>query len=363
MKYLYTFIFALLFAFTLQAQESEWPDMDASTMDIVYYPQEVAWRNYLTGEDRNIAPKIKLLYSRPQKNDRVIFGELVPYGKEWRLGANEATTITFYEAVDIGGKAVRPGVYTVFAEVDPDNWTFRFSSQTGIWGAANRDRDMDVASVTVPSMKVSEMSEALSMTFQKVDDLHCNLVVEWDHTRASVPIAFNPVIFNGLDPSPMDMAHYPAKSAYTNYLEGDERNIKPKIQVVYSRPYKKGRNVFGDLIKKGDMWRIGANESTEIVLYENMVVGDLPLRAGRYALLAEIKDGSWDIIFSKDYPSWGMANRDESKDVGRVNVPVRMADDVIENLSITFEEKSPNLVHMKIAWDKTRVEVPFKMGQ
>ena len=75
MKKFLTCTLALFLLITLNAQESEWPDLDASPMDIVYYPQEVAWRNYLSGEDRNLEPKIKLLYSRPQKNDRVIFGE------------------------------------------------------------------------------------------------------------------------------------------------------------------------------------------------------------------------------------------------------------------------------------------------
>ena len=53
--------------------------------------------NYLEGDKRTQRPKMKLVFSRPMKNDRVIFGELVPYGKEWRLGANEATMITFYK--------------------------------------------------------------------------------------------------------------------------------------------------------------------------------------------------------------------------------------------------------------------------
>jgi hypothetical protein len=361
MKYFLTCSLTLLFTLTLFSQETKYPDMDVSTLDAAYYPQEAAWRNYLGEDQRNITPKIKVLYSRPLKKDRVIFGELVPYGKEWRLGANEATTITFYDAVDIGGTAVRPGVYTMSASVNQNTWTIHFSTETGIWGNANRDMDKTIASVKVPSFKIDNPREALAMTFQEVDDMHCNLVIEWDQMRVVVPIAFNPIMFRGLDASPMDMSHYPSKSAYTNYLEGDEKNITPKIQVEYSRPSKKGRNVFGDLIKPGDMWRIGANEATEIVLYEDMMVGDAELKSGRYAMLAEIKDGSWDIIFSKDYPSWGMVNRDESKDVARINIPVKKAGEVIENLSIAFDEKSDSLVHMMIAWDQTRAEIPFKL--
>jgi hypothetical protein len=88
-------------------------------------------------------------------------------------------------------------------------------------------------------------------------------------------------------------------------------------------------------------------------------IGDLELKKGRYALYAEIKDASWDMIFSKDLPAWGSANRDESKDVGRTNIGLSSDAEVLENLAIIFEEKSDNLVHMVIGWDTTRAEMPI----
>ena len=104
-KHTHTIIIPFLAA-GISAQDNEWPSLDASTMDIVYYPQEVAWRNYLGEEKRNISPKIKLVYSRPAVKERDIFGGLVPYGEEWRLGANEASIITFYAPV-FGRRAKR----------------------------------------------------------------------------------------------------------------------------------------------------------------------------------------------------------------------------------------------------------------
>ena len=65
------------------------------------------------------------------------------------------------------------------------------------------------------------------------------------------------------------------------------------------------------------------------------------------------------MIFSKDLPAWGAANRDESKDVGRTNVSLKSDSEVVENLSIIFEEKSDKLVHMVVAWDQTRAELPI----
>jgi len=356
-------IILLLLAFTVTfsfGQESKWPKVDPSNLDAEYYPANAAWRNYLKGEARNTAPKIKVLYSRPLKNEREIFGALVPYDKEWRLGANEATEITFYQSVGIGGKTVTPGTYTMFATPKASEWTISFSSQLGIWGSENRDVSKTVASITVPVAKKEDSVEALSIAFREIDEQTAHMSIQWDYTRVEVPIAFNPVIFSGADVSPMDKAHFPAKSAYTNYLKGEEANIQPKVQVVYSRPYKKGRKVFGELLKVGDTWRVGANQSTEITFFQDTKVGDLDLQKGKYVLYAKVMDGNWDLIFSKDFPAWGANNRDESKDVGTTNVKLTSESEVLENLSIIFEEKDADNAVMIIGWDTTRAEVPMK---
>jgi len=359
MKQILTIILCSAFLLSLTAQESKWPKVDASAMDTEYFPANAAWRNYLKGEDRTKAPKMRVVYSSPKKNDRTIFGSLVPYGQVWRVGANEATEVTFYQAVSIGDVTVNPGTYTISALVNERNWDVRFSSQLGIWGSENLDDAQMVASIKVPSTMVSSSEEMLSMTFRELDPMTVGFVIQWDKTRVEIPIGLNPVQFSGADKSPMDKAHYPAKSAYTNYLKGEEANLKPKIQVTYSRPYKNDRNVFGDLLKTGDIWRIGANQSTEIVFFQDVTVGSEKLKKGKYVIYAELKEGSWDIIFSKDYPAWGNANRDEEKDVARVNIPTSMDKEVVENLSIIFDEKSDKKVHMVIAWDKTRAELPI----
>ena len=99
------------------------------------------------------------------------------------------------------------------------------------------------------------------------------------------------------------------------------KNITPKVQVTYSRPAKNGRVIFGELLKEGSVWRLGANEATEIVFYQNTNVGGTDVARGRYALFAKLNNGSWDLILSKDYPVWGSYNRDESLDKYTINVP------------------------------------------
>ena len=362
-KYIVLIFLFSCFAFIAFGQDDKprFPDVDKSVLDRAYFPEEVAYRNYLSEDKRNMSPKIKLDYSRPLKNNRDIFGSLVPYGTEWRMGANEATEITFYEAVGIGDGTIPAGSYTLSAMVNKDHWIVNFSTERSIWGNANRDQSKTVASIKVMAKQAADVQESLSMTFQEVDDRTVNLVVQWDKTRVSVPIHLNPVNFSSADASPMDMAHYPDNSRFLNYVDADKKEAAtPKIKVSYARPSKKGRNIFGDLLKTGDVWRVGANESTEIVFYNNVKIGNTEINRGRYALFAKLtSDTSWDIIFSKDIPTWGSANRDESKDVATVSIPVTKELDVVEALAIVFEKQSENQVNMVIAWDTTRATMPI----
>ncbi|MEL6717709.1 MAG: DUF2911 domain-containing protein, partial [Bacteroidota bacterium] len=128
---------------TTNAQELKFPGLDKSPLDAAHYPARAAYNNYL---DEKEDLMIKVVYSRPKKNERVIFGELVPHGAEWRFGANEATEITFYQPVEIGGKMLR-GTYTMFAETYPSQWVIKFSTERNIGGTRNRDKSQDVVAV------------------------------------------------------------------------------------------------------------------------------------------------------------------------------------------------------------------------
>ena len=340
--------------------DTKWPPIDASPMDVSYHPAEVAYRNYLKGEERNITPQIKLVYSRPQMKGRQIFGGLIAHGSEWRLGANEATMISFYQPVGIGNTTLQAGSYTLAAQVNENNWTIHVSTETGIWGIANRDPEQVVASVTVPTERLDETNDALSMTFHKIEEDLVHLVVQWENTRVRVPISLNPLQFNSIDASPLDMSHYPANSAYTNYLKDNDQDITPKATVSYHRPAKKNREIFGSLVPYNQVWRLGANEATELVLYQKTEIAGQTIEAGRYVLFADVREDHWQLILSKDFPSWGAYNRDEDQDVASIKVPVHQEDESIEHLTIFFEEREDESVDMVVAWDQTRAVANMK---
>ena len=169
-----------------RSQSSNLPPVDKSPMDMCYYPG-----NYpvLKIQDKATEPLLaRVIYSRPQKNGRLIFGDLVEYGKVWRLGANEATEIEFFRGVKIGDKKVEKGRYTLYAIPMEDSWTIILNKDNDTWGAFKYDEQKDVVRTNVPVQKLNEGVEALAMMFEK-SDAGCNLIIAWDNVKASLPIS------------------------------------------------------------------------------------------------------------------------------------------------------------------------------
>ena len=358
MKHIFTLI---LFSFLIASpelvaqEESKWPKLDKSPLQFSYYPANVAWRNYLQGDDRNKSAKIKVTYSSPAVAGREIFGDLVPFGEEWRVGANEATEVIFYRDVEINGKTLNRGVYTMFATVNEKSWTINFSTEAGIWGGQNRDVSKDVARIEVPTVVSNSLRENLAIGFREIDEHLVHMVVSWYDTSVNIPIAFNVVSFPDEDVSPGDLVQYPDNSRFRNYLKPEELDAaKAKVRITYGRPMKKGREIFGGLIKYGEVWRLGANESTEMTLYQDVNIGGETVKSGRYNLYAIPTAENWTVIFSTDRPAWGAANRDEEKDAYKIKIPVTQDSEVLEALGIRFEEVDADNVNLIFGWDTTR---------
>ncbi len=162
------------------------------------------------------------------------------------------------------------------------------------------------------------------------------------------------------DGSPMDMAYYPSRVAFRAFGKTDaEKNAKPMIRVIYSRPQAKGRKVFTDVEKPGNVWRVGANESTEIRFYQDVTIDGKKVPAGRYTVYAELGEDTWTVHFSTDTDGWGhYAFKPAESTVAKVTVPKQKTESTVEYLSIMFEEAAPG-AHMLIAWDDTMVRVPI----
>lgn len=356
---IFTLFLALMLPLTISAQGIEFPDLDKSPMDAAHYPARSAYANYLDADDPDRKPKIKVHYSRPYKKGRAIFGELQKWGEDWRLGANEATEVYFYDAVEIGGATVPRGYYTMFAELQPDHWVLKLSTERFIAGTQNRDTEQDIVAVKVMTTETKEVREQFTIGFQKVKEGLVNMIFEWDKTRATLPINLYAATMAGEDASPMDIAQYPNRSRFQNFLKPEEvADNQPKIKVIYSRPQMKGRTIFGELLKYDEMWRVGANQTTLISFYEDVTIGGKDLRKGTYGLFAKVHEDNWELIIHKNTQSWGAAKHDEKDNLVTVKAMTAATPKTLEALSITYEEKGDNQVDMLIGWENTMVRLP-----
>lgn len=186
MKYRMMTLLFLAGIVTASAQTKP-PAIDKSPMDMSYYPC-----NYPVLRIQNKVSEplcARIVYSRPQKNGRSVFGELVEYGKIWRLGANEATEIELYKDTKVKGTKLKKGRYTMYALPTQDKWTIIFNKETDIWGAFQYDQTKDVLRVDVTPEKVAENSEAFTMIFDKSVS-GVNLLIMWDNMKAALPFSF-----------------------------------------------------------------------------------------------------------------------------------------------------------------------------
>ena len=169
--------------------------------------------------------------------------------------------------------------------------------------------------------------------------------------------------FDKLDKSIMDRAYYPSHTAKRTFEKSEEakKELEPQIRVTYSRPAKKGREVFGKLLKYGEAWRVGANESTEILFVNDVTFGGKEIKAGRYSVIIIPTENEWTLKLNTELDGWGNYGYDDTKDIASVTVPVTKDNKDIENLSIALYKASDRIVHLKIGWDTTIAEFPITL--
>ncbi len=165
---------------------------DQSPMDMIYLPADFPVKKMQLHTDESIVPVARISYSRPHKKGRKIFGtdstSLCSYGKLWRLGANEATEIILYRAVNIGGNNIGSGSYTMFCIPQADSWEIIFNSETNIWGL-NRNASRDLFKVSIPVMMQQPSLEDFTMLFTETKSGGA-LLMAWDNVKATLPVTY-----------------------------------------------------------------------------------------------------------------------------------------------------------------------------
>jgi tetratricopeptide (TPR) repeat protein len=172
MKQLLFTLFIAAFASNLQAQDLKTPALSPTAK----ITQEFSTSN------------IEVSYSRPALRGRKVFGELVPYGKVWRTGANSATKIKLGEDVKIGGKPVKAGEYAIYTIPGTWEWEVIINKASGSWGAYGYDTSGDVARFKVKSDKLTQAVQNFTINFSNITFNSCSLDISWEKTTLSIPI-------------------------------------------------------------------------------------------------------------------------------------------------------------------------------
>ncbi len=162
-------------------------------------------------------------------------------------------------------------------------------------------------------------------------------------------VGFNLLMWQTKKASPQDIA---------SFNRGDA-----KIEVVYCQPHKNKREIFGELVPYGEVWRTGANEATTFTTNVPINFGDTEVPAGKYTLWTIPNPNSWEVILNDKEYGWGVAGfgnppkaaREAEYDIANITVPVIEEDKATEQFTIMFDAG----MDMHLIWDQTHVAVPI----
>lgn len=132
---------------------------------------------------------IELSYSRPNAKGRTVIGDLVPFGKVWRTGANQATTLNFGDDVTIGGKKITAGKYGLLSIPDKENWVLIITKQLDVTSPAAYKEESDVVRVNVKPVILKDKIETFTIQFANVKANSCDVNLQWENTSITLPVS------------------------------------------------------------------------------------------------------------------------------------------------------------------------------
>lgn len=165
----------------------------------------------------------------------------------------------------------------------------------------------------------------------------------------------NSNMYAPVDVSPMDMSYYPED--YPKMKMAKTVTTPLMARVVYSRPHLGGRQLFHDVLKYGEPWRLGANEASELDLYKEVTIQGKKLDPGRYIIYCIPGKDNWTIVVNSNVDSWGL-EPDPSKDIEKFIIPVKETTNALEYFTMVFRQVngSPGLL---MAWDNVEAFLPI----
>jgi hypothetical protein len=164
-----------------------------------------------------------------------------------------------------------------------------------------------------------------------------------------------PAITVNIDKSPLDMSYYPDE--YPKLKMSGQAKEPVVARVIYSRPKKEGRTIFGNVLKYGSRWRLGANEASEIEFFKDVTIQNSRVKQNRYIIYCIPYEDKWTVILNNDLFTWGL-KIDSTKDVYKFDIPVSKAQYPMEYFTMGFE-KTDSSVNLIMAWDTVKTTLSF----
>lgn len=159
----------------------------------------------------------------------------------------------------------------------------------------------------------------------------------------------------GVDKSPMDMSYYPVDYPKLKMSKNAQEPLVARV--IYSRPQKSGRTIFGDVLKYGHIWRLGANEATEVEFFKDVMIENEKVEKGRYVLYCIPFENKWTLILNSDLFTWGL-KIDSTKDAYKFTIPINKTNYPFEVFTMEFE-KAGKGAELIMEWDSVRAKLAF----
>lgn len=190
--------------------------------------------------------EFELEYSRPSVRERKIFGEVIPFDKKWRTGANKNSMLTFDTEIKFGEAKIEPGTYSVFTKIGKEEWKIFLYADTENWGVPSEwSEDKIVAEVTAKTNKLNELQETFAITFENIGTESFDLVFAWEKTSVHIPVSLptKSLTLTSIEKTmggPSDRDYYAAASFYLD----ENQNLKEALTFIKKAVEMRGEEAF-----------------------------------------------------------------------------------------------------------------------
>lgn len=274
---------------------------------------------------------IGINYGRPSMRGRKIVGQLVPWNQVWRTGANEATHVKTNFDMMFGGVPVPRGTYTLWTLPSQSGWKVILNKQTGQWGTGYTP-SLDLARFDARVEQLPAPVDTFTIVLQSRGKTSGVMTLLWENTSVAVPFEkgdrIRPI-------SPNDSA--------------DVALGGKKVSIHYSRPFMRGRVIWGVVVPFDSVWRTGANLATSLVADADLRIGGVTIPRGSYTLYAIPSPSGFTLIVSKK-PGGGEPAYERKYDLARISMKAETPSAAIDPFRIWFEPAGHSSATLKIGW-------------